>query len=247
MNILVTGGAGFIGSNFIYHMLDKYPDYKIICVDCLTYAGNLSTLEKALKNPNFVFYKTNICDRKEIYKMFELNPSKKVILFFGGGEFGLGKDRTVQVLEAFIKKVTDFQIVAVAGKNEKMKEAFEELVKNNQAEDRVRVLGFTDKVPELMNISCLVVSKPGGLTTTESLASILPMIIINPIPGQEEENAEFLEQKGVAVWLKKHDKIEEELYKILNDPEKLQKMKINARLLAKKNSTRDICETLLEK
>ena len=140
--------------------------------------------------------------KEKIYKMFELNPSKKVILFFGGGEFGLGKDRTVQVLEAFIKKLTDFQIVAVAGKNEKMKESFEELVKNNQAEDRVRVLGFTDKVPELMNISCLVVSKPGGLTTTESLASNLPMIIINPIPGQEEENAEFLESKGAGIWLR---------------------------------------------
>ena len=128
-----------------------------------------------------------------------------------------------------------------------MKEAFEDLVKEYHAQDRVRVLGFTDKVPELMHIASIVVSKPGGLTTTETLACELPMIVINPIPGQEEENAEFLEQKGVAVWLKKHDKIEEELYKILNDPEKLQKMKINARLLAKKNSTRDICETLLGK
>ena len=132
-------------------------------------------------------------------KCLKLDPNKKVILFFGGGEFGLGKDRTVQVLESFIKKLPNFQIVAVAGKNEKMKESFEELSKNNNAENRVRVLGFTDKVPELMNISCLVVSKPGGLTTTETLASNLPMIIINPIPGQEEENAEFLESKGAGV------------------------------------------------
>ena len=73
----------------------------------------------------------------------------------------------------------------------------------------------------------------------------LPIIIINPIPGQEEENAEFLESKGVALWLKKNDNIEDELYKILNSPEKLLSMKINARLLAKKNSTRDICEILL--
>ena len=70
MNVLVTGGAGFIGSNFVYHMLEKYPDYRIICVDSLTYAGNLSTLEGALKNPNFVFYKTDICDRTEIFAIF---------------------------------------------------------------------------------------------------------------------------------------------------------------------------------
>ena len=185
-------------------------------------------------------------NENKIYKMFELNPSKKVILFFGGGEFGLGKDRTVQVLEAFIKKLTDFQIVAVAGKNEKMKEAFEELVKNNQAEDRVRVLGFTDKVPELMNISCLVVSKPGGLTTTESLASNLPMIIINPIPGQEEENAEFLESKGAGIWLRSDANPDEIIDLVFKDENKLIEMRENAIKLAKKNSTKEICDILLK-
>ena len=96
-----------------------------------------------------------------------------------------------------------------------------------------------------MSVSDLVITKPGGLTTTESLASGLPIIVINPIPGQEEENAEFLEKNGVAVWIKKDDNIEDELYKILNSEEKLQSMKIKARLLAKKNSTKDICEILL--
>ena len=57
---LVTGGAGFIGSNFVYYLLQHYPSDRVICVDCLTYAGNLSTLEAAMKDPNFVFYKTNI-------------------------------------------------------------------------------------------------------------------------------------------------------------------------------------------
>ena len=185
-------------------------------------------------------------DKEAIYKMFNLNPDKKVILFFGGGEFGLGKDRTVQVLDSFIKKLTDFQIVAVAGKNEKMKEAFEELAKNNQAEDRVRVLGFTDKVPELMHISCLVVSKPGGLTTTETLASSLPMIIINPIPGQEEENAEFLESKGAGVWLKSTDNPDDIIDLVFKDENKLEQMKKNAIKLAKKNSTKEICNILLK-
>lgn len=184
-------------------------------------------------------------DKEKIYKMFNLSMDKKVILFFGGGEFGLGKDRTVQILKAFIKKVSNYQIVAVAGKNEKMKEAFEELVKDNKAEDRVRVLGFTDKVPELMNISSLVVTKPGGLTTTESLASELPMIIINPIPGQEEENAEFLESKGVGVWIRSKDKPEEVINSIFSDEAKLEEMRKNARLLSKKNSTKEICNTLL--
>ena len=98
-----------------------------------------------------------------------------------------------------------------------------------------------------MSISDIVISKPGGLTTTESLASGLPIIVINPIPGQEEENAEFLEQNGVGIWLKKNDNIKEKLREILSSTEKIKEMKINARLLSKKNSTADICKILLEK
>lgn len=70
MNILVTGGAGFIGANFVYYMLDKYKDYKIICVDSLTYAGNISTLEKALENQKFEFVKASIVDREAMDKLF---------------------------------------------------------------------------------------------------------------------------------------------------------------------------------
>ena len=71
MTIIVTGGAGFIGSNFIFHMLNKYPDYRIICLDKLTYAGNLSTLAPVMDNPNFRFVKLDICDRDGVNKLFE--------------------------------------------------------------------------------------------------------------------------------------------------------------------------------
>ena len=71
MNIIVTGGAGFIGSNFVFHMLKKYPDYRIICLDKLTYAGNLSTLAPVMDNPNFRFVKADICDRETVNKLFE--------------------------------------------------------------------------------------------------------------------------------------------------------------------------------
>lgn len=70
MNIIVTGGAGFIGSNFVFHMLSKYPKYRIICVDKLTYAGNLSTLKSVMNNPNFRFVKADICDREAVEQLF---------------------------------------------------------------------------------------------------------------------------------------------------------------------------------
>lgn len=69
--VIVTGGAGFIGSNFVYHMLNAHPDYRIVCVDCLTYAGNIHTLREAKKNPNFRFAKINICDKPAIKQLFE--------------------------------------------------------------------------------------------------------------------------------------------------------------------------------
>ena len=71
MKILVTGGAGFIGSNFVYYMLGKYPDYEIVCLDALTYAGNLSTLKEALENKNFKFVKGDITDRNFVFELFQ--------------------------------------------------------------------------------------------------------------------------------------------------------------------------------
>lgn len=71
MNIVVTGGAGFIGSNFIFYMLENHPGYRIICVDKLTYAGNINTLKSIMNNPNFRFAKIDICDRESINHLFE--------------------------------------------------------------------------------------------------------------------------------------------------------------------------------
>ena len=81
MTIIVTGGAGFIGSNFIFHMLREYPDYRIVCLDKLTYAGNLSTLAPVMDNPNFRFVKADICDREAVDKLFEEEHPDIVVNF----------------------------------------------------------------------------------------------------------------------------------------------------------------------
>ncbi len=79
--IVVTGGAGFIGSNFVYYMLKKYPAYKIVCLDALTYAGNLSTLKKALENSQFRFVKADITDKEAVEKLFEEEKPEIVVNF----------------------------------------------------------------------------------------------------------------------------------------------------------------------
>lgn len=184
-------------------------------------------------------------NKKETLEEFGLKSRKKTVLFFAGGEFGLGKNKTLEILKNFAENFPDVQMIAIAGRNKNMKEKFTELVETTSRNDTIKILDYTNKVPELMSISDLVVTKPGGLTTTESLASGLPIIVINPIPGQEEENAEFLEDNGVAIWLKKEDNVKEVLTNIFNNPSKMKEMKIRARLLAKKNSTKDICKIIL--
>ena len=98
MTIIVTGGAGFIGSNFIFHMLNKYPDYRIICLDCLTYAGNLSTLEPVMDNPNFRFVKESITDRDAVYKLFEEEHPDMVVNFAAESHV----DRSIENPEVFL-------------------------------------------------------------------------------------------------------------------------------------------------
>ena len=184
--------------------------------------------------------------KKDVCKTLNLNPDKKTILFFGGGEFGLGKDRTLQVLKSLLQNITEYQIVAISGKNKKMKQKFQEFL-TPENEESLKVFEYTNHVPELMSISSFVVTKPGGLTSSESLASSLPMVIINPLPGQEEANASFLELSGAAIWLKSSDDIESIISNLMNSPHKLEEMQSFAIKFAKPNSTKNICDILLDK
>lgn len=81
MKLMVTGGAGFIGSNFIFYMLDKHPDDQIVCLDLLTYAGNLSSLASVMNHPNFRFVKGDICDREAVNRLFEEEHPDVVVNF----------------------------------------------------------------------------------------------------------------------------------------------------------------------
>lgn len=81
MTIIVTGGAGFIGSNFIFYMMDRYPECRIVCLDCLTYAGNLATLDPVMESKNFRFEKVNITDRDAVFRIFEEEKPDIVVNF----------------------------------------------------------------------------------------------------------------------------------------------------------------------
>ena len=99
MNIIVTGGAGFIGSNFIYYMLKKHPADRIICVDKLTYAGNLETLEAAMEKKNFNFIRADIADRQAVYRIFEQEKPDIVVNFAAESHV----DRSIENPEIFLQ------------------------------------------------------------------------------------------------------------------------------------------------
>lgn len=99
MNIIVTGGAGFIGSNFVFFELENHPEDRIICLDSLTYAGNLSTLASVMDKPNFRFVKLDICDREGVYKLFEEEHPDIVVNFAAESHV----DRSIENPEVFLQ------------------------------------------------------------------------------------------------------------------------------------------------
>ena len=98
MTILITGGAGFIGTNFIFYIRKKYPDYRIICLDALTYAGRIENLTPLMNQPDFRFAKINITDRKAVYQLFEEELPDIVVNFAAESHV----DRSIKNPEIFL-------------------------------------------------------------------------------------------------------------------------------------------------
>ncbi len=185
-------------------------------------------------------------NKNELLENLGFSKDKKIVLFFGGGELGLGKTKTIKIFENIVSNFPDIQIIAISGKNESLKNKFEKIVNDANRTNNIRVFGFSNQIAELMSISNIVITKPGGLTTTEALVSHLPVIAINPIPGQEEDNAKFLEHNNAGIWLKKPSYINFVLKGLLKNEKKLETMVENTKQIAKPNSTKDICEILFD-
>ncbi|MFZ6847872.1 MGDG synthase family glycosyltransferase [Undibacterium sp. RuRC25W] len=169
-----------------------------------------------------------------------LDPAKPTVLLMGGGAGLGGLDQVAQRLLAL--KV-DFQLIVLAGKNLSALKALQAMML--ELPGRLVALGFSDQVERLMACSDLVITKPGGLTTSECLAMGLPMIVNSPIPGQEERNADYLLEQGVA--LKAYDDLSlaYRLELLLSNPKKLQTMRAAAIALGKPNAAADVVSFVL--
>ena len=230
-----------VGSDYISYFFVAHEAMKDLLVNKGISKEKVFATGIPLSNRFFLNY-----DKDILLNDFGLSKDKFTILFFAGGRFGLGKKNTYKILEDIARYMDDVQVVAISGKNRKMFDSFNGTVKKYKRRDDIKVLEFTDKVPELMHISDIVISKPGGLTTSECLACGLPMIVINPIPGQEEQNAEFLENSNLAYWIKEDDNPLGVIFKVVSNKDIFDSLKQNVSKYAKRNSTKDICEILFD-
>ena len=163
-----------------------------------------------------------------------LDPALPTILLMGGS---MGYGNMAETLQKIDSLPMDFQIIAVCGNNAEMKAE----VDGTPTTHRVLSTGFVDYVSLLMDASDCIVTKPGGLTTSESLAKGLPMVIVNPIPGQEERNTEFLLNNGAACAASATCPVEECLYQLFSSPARMAAMRECVHALAHPNSTEEVC------
>ncbi|MBI3466200.1 MAG: UDP-N-acetylglucosamine--LPS N-acetylglucosamine transferase [Planctomycetes bacterium] len=157
-----------------------------------------------------------------------LKGDRPIVLQLAGG-FGVGPIE--QIFRGVLELDVSVEIVAVAGRNEQARKRLEQIPVPER--HRAKVMGFTDQIDELMAVADIVVSKPGGLTTSEVLARGAAMAIVNPIPGQETRNSDFLLENGAAIKINNVATLPHKLTALLRDPERLAQLKSNARRLGR--------------
>jgi processive 1,2-diacylglycerol beta-glucosyltransferase len=169
-----------------------------------------------------------------------LTGDRPVVLQLAGG-FGVGP--ISHILRGLLSVELPLEVVAVAGRNEAMKLQLEQVPVPER--HRVKILGFTDQIDELMAVADVVLSKPGGLTTSEVLARGAAMAIVNPIPGQESRNSDFLLENGAAIKINNLATMPTKLEPLLKDKERLAKLKANAKKLGRPRAAFDVAEMAL--
>lgn len=194
-------------------------------------------------SPNF--YKNY--DKENIYKSLNIEKNKKNIIFFGGGSLGLSSSSNIQAILTSLLQATDesHQIIIISGKNQKLYNDFQKTINNTYHKSQIKLIDFTTELPELLPIISFVITKPGGLTITECISTNVPIILINPIPGQEKENAQYIADNKMGIWIKATKPTSEYFQEIFNDTKLIEEIKENQKKYSHINSTKNICDILI--
>lgn len=179
--------------------------------------------------------------RKVLAQKYGLNSQSFTILIMGGGDGFIGKGlSTFQALEQLPKEV---QIVVVCGRNKKLHKKLQEELKWSQ--HSIRIMGYCENVHELMAVSDVMISKPGGVTTSEAMAMELPLVIYRPLPGQEEDNANYLVNAGLAILAENEQDLLVKIERAMNHSDLLETMKQQSRILQSKTSALEAVDVIV--
>ncbi len=170
-----------------------------------------------------------------------LDPAQPIVLVMGGGQ-GLGPIEQVTMALAALPE--PFQLVVIAGVNAKLQRRLAKLVPNVRR--RLVVLGHVQFIHELIGAATLLVTKPGGLTTSEALAKQLPMILVDPIPGQEVKNTQLLLQYQVAIRAQRWDEVPQVVSELLQSPTRLAALRQAAAVVGRPRAALEIAQLLLQ-
>lgn len=194
-------------------------------------------------SPNF--YKNY--NKENIYESLNIEKNKKNIIFFGGGSLGLSSSSNIQAILTSLLQATDesYQIIIISGKNQKLYNDFQKTINNTYHKSQIKLIDFTTELPELLPITSFVITKPGGLTITECISTNVPIILINPIPGQEKENAQYIADNKMGIWIKTNKPTSEYFQEIFNDTKLIEEIKENQKKYSHINSTKNICDILI--
>jgi len=179
--------------------------------------------------------------RDECVQRQGLAGDRKIILQLAGG-FGVGPIE--KLYEGLLSIQTPIEVVVVAGKNEQVRQELQHV--SVPSHHRVKILGFTDQIDELMAAADLVVSKPGGLTTSEVLARGAAMAIVNPIPGQESRNSDYLLENGAAIKINNVGTLPMKIDELLKNESRLNALKGQARRIARPRAAYDVAQLALQ-
>ena len=180
-------------------------------------------------------------DKDLVLDELELNPNLPTILMMAGS---FGVTNVFKIYEDIININRDFQVIVITGKNQKLYDEFAKVI--NKSEKQTKLIYFTDEVNKFMQAADIIITKPGGLTITEALASNIPMAIFDAIPGQEEENADFLINHNMAIKLEKGQSCDKLIEELLINKEKLNSMKEACKSFDKNDSSKNICALINE-
>ena len=180
-------------------------------------------------------------NKNQIFKDLGLNPHLPIILIMGGGQ-GIGPIKTA--VSALDKSKIDLQEIVITGVNKKLYRQLRKKLKHYKK--KILLLSYINNINELMSIANIIVTKPGGITTAEATSKVLPMIIIKPIPGQEESNTTYLIKKEAAIRVNNPKNLNIIVDDLLSDPDKLKHLSECAYRISKPNAALDIARLLLD-